>query len=344
MRVRVVVIAALVVAQLVLVNLVYERTLVRRPSPSPLPAPPVASGPPVLPGQPVVGLPREGIALGVYDPAGGFDAAPGVLLDHVYVPWRLHNTDELERLVGAARSRGRMPLVGLEPWPFEIDGLSKETLFADIVAGRYDPTIAASCRAMARDAPQPVLLRWAHEMDLTGRFPWAQGDPAGYIQAYRHVVHTCRATGASNVQYVWSPAGDVLLQDYWPGAAWVDYVGVTALGFSDWDLFRGQLRPATFEEVFGYRYALVAEFRKPIIIAEFGAAGTPDHQRAWIADAFASMRRYPLLRAVVYFNAVDPVKWDNFKVPDWRVPPSLFPPRPGDLLPRTMTHSPPPEG
>ena len=206
------------------------------------------------------------------------------------------------------------------------------TLLADIVAGAYDVPIRETCAALGRQAPQTVLVRWGHEMDLLGRFPWSTGNPEEFVGAYRHFVGTCRGTGAANLRYVWSPGGAPDLQDYWPGAQYVDYVGLTVLGFGARDVAQGAARPHTFGELFGTNYALVQGYGKPVLVCEFASTGPAAHQERWVAEAAEGLAAYPLLRGVVYFNAVDPVAWGESGVPDWRIAPEAFPPpRPAPL-------------
>lgn len=310
-------ITLLVVAQLIFVNLPEGLLMVNRDRRTP-------STP-----LPVVTLRTDAVNLGIYDPAGAFSGVAGATFEHVYQPWKLEDTRELVTLVRQVRAKNRVPLVSLEPWPFEWNGLVKETLFADIVQGSYDPSINTVCQALSNEMPQEILLRWGYEMELTGHFPWAQADPEGFVAAYRHFVDTCRAAGAANVRFVWSPAGMSSLSAFWPGDAYVDFVGLTALGFGEWDVFRGAEQPLSFVEIFHTRYSLVEAYGKPIIICEFGVAGPQAHQARWLANAFESLAAYPLLRGVSYFDAIDPLKWDNFKVPDWRITPDMFLPLAG---------------
>ena len=279
------------------------------------------------PALPVAQLPARTLALGVYDPIGTFKNTDGIAIEQVFAPWRPDTTREVVKLIHSVRQRSRTPLVGLEPWPFNTDGMTQEMLFPDIVAGKYDAPIDLVCKAAAAEAPQEILLRWAHEMDLTGHHPWAQGIPEAFIPAYRHVVDMCRAI-APNVRFVWSPAGNWEAGQYWPGDDYVDYVGVTTLAFRDWELFRGEPAATSFQRMFDRRLQVVGGFGKPIIVCEFGVQGDADYKAKWIDEAFSAIAKYPEIRAVVYFNAVDPFRWDEYDVPDWRVPPTLFPPAP----------------
>jgi cellulose synthase (UDP-forming) len=281
---------------------------------------PAAVAPP-----PVTALPAQGLAWGAYDPEGRLAGAEGLAIEQVYRPWN-GEARRLTEAVRLIRRRGRVPLVTLEPWPAVWAGLTRETLFEDAVAGRYDASIRESCAALGRESPQAVLVRWGHEMDLADRYPWASGDAQGFVAAYRHFVATCRATGATNLSYVWAPGGAPDLQDYWPGGEHVDYVGMTVLDFAEWDVSLGAGGPYAFRELFDPRYRLVQDYGKPVLVCELGTTGPAEYRRRWVAEAGAAFSAYPLLRGVVYFNAVDPVAWGEAGVPDWRVPPAVFPP------------------
>ena len=52
--------------------------------------------------------------------------------------------------------------------------------------------------------------------------------PAAYVAAYRHVVDYLRQKGATNLRFIWGPAGDEEAVAYWPGADYVDAVGIDA--------------------------------------------------------------------------------------------------------------------
>jgi beta-mannanase len=299
------------------------------------------------PAPPVATLPAQGPVWGAYDPEGRLAGAADLGIEQVYLPWN-GDAGRITEAVRAIRERGRVPLVTLEPWPAVWAGMAGDTLLRDVVAGGYDASIRESCAALGRESPQPVLVRWGHEMDLpvlvrrgqgtdpTARYPWANGDAPGFVAAYRHFVATCRATGATNVSYVWAPGGAATLQDFWPGPEYVDYVGTTVLAFAEWDVSRGAERPATFRELFDPRYELLQGYGKPVLLCEFATTGPPEYRRRWIAEAGEAFGAYPLLKGVVYFNAVDPVAWgDDVGRPDLRVPPGVFPPPPPPAAPAT---------
>ncbi|MDP2720781.1 MAG: hypothetical protein Q8O75_02470, partial [bacterium] len=263
----------------------------------------------------IVEEPQE-LVFGAYDPEGTLNDTT-LSIEEVFLAWRLNDTSEITSALQKIRQKERMPLISLEPWSFNRNGMVKETLLTDIVEGKYDPTIQGICQTIGQENPQPVLLRWGQEMELTGQWEWAQGNPEGFIASYRKFVDVCRSTGATNIRFVWSPAGDPSLKKYWPGSAYFDYAGLTALEFEAWSLQKGAPRGLTFEELFDPRYNLVKDYGKPVIIAEFGA--DREQQEEWLKEASLAFANYPLLKGVVLFNAKSETAWDGGLTPDWRI-------------------------
>lgn len=250
-------------------------------------------------------------------------------VEMVYQPWRLNDAMEIVSEVHRIREANRFPLVTIEPWPFNWSGLVTDTLFLDIKEGRYDSSIQAICAALNDEAPQEVWVRWGHEMELEKMFVWSQGNPKGFISAYRHFVNTCRESAPNgNIRFIWSPAGAPNLVEFWPGSEYVDLIGLTVLGFREWDLANGAKEPLGFEKLFGMKYNLVKQYGKPILANELGVAGnSKEYQTNWLRTGFESFNKFPLLRGVIYFNMVNPRNsWGQFKAPDWRVTPDQFPP------------------
>jgi beta-mannanase len=163
-----------------------------------------------------------------------------------------------------------------------------------------------------------VLVRWGHEMELANLYPWGAQDPAKYQQAFRRVVAIFREEGATNVRFVWSPAGNSNALDYYPGDDVVDYVGVTVLEDAGWDAGFG-LPQQSFEDIFGERYQLLAPLGKPMIVSEIAVSGTPEYQTSWLTAAAQALSNYPDLVAVVYFDDVNPQLNGLLSEPDWRI-------------------------
>jgi beta-mannanase len=222
---------------------------------------------------------------------------------------------ELRKDFAFADENSRIPMLTLEPWPTA--GRSSRTLLQDIVAAKYDDNISWVCKAI-HDYGKQVFVRWGHEMEnVTGRYPWAITNPTAYINAYRYFVTQCRSI-ASNITYLWSPAGNRNLQDYWPGVEYVDYIGLTVLNYEAWEvIYYGYNR--TFEENFRERFDYVESYNLPIIIAECNATGAGRNE--WIASALNGITKFPDVKSVVLFTAIDPVSWGPVPPPDWRLDP-----------------------
>src|SRR5437879_13844273 len=92
------------------------------------------------------------------------------------------------------------------------------------------------CGLVITDFRDAVYLRCGHEMEnVTGRYPWAVRNAELYKNAYRHFVTACRLY-THNISYIWSPVGDNGCERYWPGPAFVDFVGLSVFGFPQFDL------------------------------------------------------------------------------------------------------------
>ena len=105
-----------------------------------------------------------------------------------------------------------------------------------------------------------------------------------------------RQSGATNVTWLWVMSGDSPaaghVQQWWPGARYVDWIGVDGYYFT----------PAnTFSTVIGNTVRNIRKFtRKPVLLSEVGI-GPRAGQAAKIAGLFAGIRRDHLL-GLVYFD------------------------------------------
>jgi endoglucanase len=156
------------------------------------------------------------------------------------------------------------------------------------------------------------------------RYPWSGANGVSYIAAYRHFAARCREA-APKILLVWSPRGDPRLGEYYPGATYVDFVGLSLYQLPAYDLDHfGKI--LSFRDGFTPRYHRVVAFDKPVMIAEMGISGGPKYQASWMAGFFRDLRHFPLLRTAVYFNGKDsPGVWpDKYGIPDWTIDPSIF--------------------
>lgn len=269
-----------------------------------------------LPAAPVVSLPADRPFLGVYDSeTRAFDDA-NMDVEQAFISWE--ETDDLAAFLAACRERRRVPLVTIEPWTTASNVTAN--VLIETITGRNDALIRANARAIRRVAPQQVLVRFAHEMDLVGKYPWAVAEPRRSIAAYRHYFQIFRAEGVDNVAWLWSPAGDVDATAYYPGDDCVDFVGVTILEYRARNVRTGSAWAPSFDACFAPMYERMMRFGKPIVVAELGVAvGAPGHQPAWLIDALQCFDAYPLLRGVVYFHSDNAPNAQTADRPDFRL-------------------------
>jgi cellulose synthase (UDP-forming) len=269
--------------------------------------------------------PDHAVELGIYDPHRAFADSKAFGIEQFFLDWASYDSEQLKTSITATVSRGRRPMLTVEPWPYKRNPEQSRALFSDIVAGRYDEMITRLCTDI-NTVGAPVLIRWGHEMEnVNGRYPWAQNDVVGYVRAYRHFVDMCRRLLVPRSYFVWSPVGHKELSRYWPGPDYVDCIGVSIYGFPEYDL-QNYGRTRSFDAIFSETYQRVSLFDKPVIIAELGVTGNARHQRNWMHHAFRSFRKYPKLQAAIYFSSQDsPLAWgSDYSVPDWRISPSVF--------------------
>jgi len=272
-------------------------------------------------------LPAHRVAMGVYDPKGAFTEDRAVEIEHIFVYWQALDFEGLRKSLDRVERGGRALLITVEPYTRAENWRDGgEHLFSDILSGEFDREIETVCDAL-RPFRGNVLIRWGHEMeDPSGRYPWARHDSKGYKAAFRYFVQSCRRhlPGAA---FVWSPKGEKNLKDYYPGDAYVDYVGLSLWGLQTYDRkFHDGDR--AFAETFREKYERVASFPHPVLIAELGVSGDDDYRSAWFTSLFSELAGSPgfgKLRAVVYFNDREPWQWPlGLGLPDWRVASDWF--------------------
>ena len=194
------------------------------------------------------------------------------------------------RFASQAHAHGAVPFVQMEP-----GGIS----LAGIAAGSSDAYLRTWARA-ARAYGQPVALSFAPEAN--GPFyPWGCGhSPAAqYVAAWRHVHQVMTAAGARNIIWTWDVnriySQTCPLAARWPGAAYVDWIGVDGYWRGPGDTFASTLAPTI--------RAARALASKPMLIAETGARRGPAAP-GWVRSVFQGAQQDGLI-GVVWFNYGD---------------------------------------
>ena len=190
------------------------------------------------------------------------------------------------RFAGEAAAHGATPLVQINPAGISMDALAAGS------GDRYLRSFARQVRAFGR----PVIIGFGHEMNGSW-YPWGyrHTSPATWVAAWRHVVSVFRQQGARNVTWLWtisSGSTDTsLLGRYWPGAQYVNWIGVNGYYYTT---------AKSFTQIFAPAIAAIRTFsHAPILLSEVGIGQVAGQARE-IPDLFAGIRRYHLLGLVWY--------------------------------------------
>lgn len=268
---------------------------------------------------PIVNLPENRLFLGVYDVwTKGFELTD-LDAEINYFDWV--DPESMNEFIVDSLRKQRVPVISIEP--FTTFSGNPDNLIQDTLYGLNDEVIRENASVMRNHNNQPILVRFAHEMELVGNYPWSIEDSESWIEFYRHFINIFDEEGIKNVLWIWSPAGNEESSEYYPGDEYVDYVGLTVLGNKDWDLQYGDY-VNSFEDLFAEKYNRVAQFEKPVIIAELGVAGETDHKSSWLSDAYEVLDDYPLLEGVIYFNSLNAENAWMGDTPDWRISPDML--------------------
>lgn len=148
------------------------------------------------------------------------------------------------------------------------------TSVADIADGKDNAYITRFAEAV-RDFAKPVAISFGHEFNGNW-YPWGTTGttPAQFVAAWQQIHNLFAKAGAKNAIWIWNPnsidaAPDVQLEQYWPGSAYVQWVGITG--------YFGSTGPDTFEGIYGDTMSEIRQFTsKPFIIAETAVETGPD--------------------------------------------------------------------
>ncbi|MFY9888830.1 MAG: glycosyl hydrolase [Streptosporangiaceae bacterium] len=188
-----------------------------------------------------------------------------------------------------ARAHGATTFVQIDP--------EQSTRMAAVAAGRYD-TYLRTFATQIRDWRYPVIVGFAPEMNGDwDSWGWRHTSPATWIAAWKHVVTIFRQQKATNVTWIWTinagSNGTGPIQDWWPGASYVTWIGIDGYYFYSASTFRSTFGP-TITQV----RALTAT--KPILLSET-AIGQVAGQARKIPDLFNGMRAARVL-GFVWFD------------------------------------------
>jgi mannan endo-1,4-beta-mannosidase len=161
-------------------------------------------------------------------------------------------------LANSARAHGAAVFVQINP--------GREPMSA-IAAGEEDRYLRWYA-SQVRRYRYPVIIGIAPEMNADwDSWGWHHTKPSAWVAAWRHMVTLFRQQGADNVTWLWTINADVPgstgpIQDWWPGAKYVDWVGIDGYYY---------YASSTFATVFGTTLNQVRALTgKPVLLSETG--------------------------------------------------------------------------
>jgi len=160
-----------------------------------------------------------------------------------------------------------------------------------------------------------AYIRMGHEMNGDW-YQWgaAVGNnlPSDFVNMWIHVwnIFDAKGLGASHIQWVWAPnhtdCGGFTAEEYWPGDAYVDWVGIDGYNWGTTQTWSSWKSPAeTYDDMLGRVRALTS---LPVTLSEFASTSEGGDKGVWITDVF----NYVLtndIRMVAWFNEDKETDW-----------------------------------
>jgi hypothetical protein len=193
---------------------------------------------------------------------------------------------------------------------------SKTATWRQIAQGGADAEIA-TVAANLKKYPHQLFLDIFHEPEDNVNPAAGSGmTPDDYAAMYRHVVAELRGHGVTNAVFVWNVMGFDGWRDYfdplYPGNDVVDWIC--------WDPYAKDDRQSNLADIVNrpkpaidwpgfYSWATAKAPGKPLMLCEWGVDLTSNSDPASIlrGDAATQLAKFPMLKALVYWNSVDNV-------------------------------------
>ena len=270
---------------------------VATPAPSAAAAPSAFAGPPgssVLAAPPVPGDGRFylGVSSSQKDLAA-YDAAAGVSQPAVFGGYTQGSDGSVAAVLSFARDLpGTIPMVS---WGVNFRG-------GAVTDGSADAYLRAQAAAVIAYG-RPVFIRLDWEMNGNWYPEWSSStvSPSAYVASWQHVWTIFHDAGVTNAAFVWCPNvgdfGGVPWTDWYPGSAYVDWVGMDA--YPKPSNLTAYVSGAGGLDAFA-QYA--EQIGKPAMLAEWAPGDSADPAADFDA-VFSWATRYPdAVKALLYFN------------------------------------------
>ncbi|MFH2126447.1 MAG: glycosyl hydrolase [Pseudomonadota bacterium] len=182
-----------------------------------------------------------------------------------------------------------------------------------------------------RDWGRPVIIRFAHEMNLA-RYHWgvepkAYGpeSPRIYQEMFRHVVRLFKREGADNALFAFCPNAESNPHPRWHGASWNQasayypghaYVDILGMDGYNWGLSQTKAKQGwdsrwqSFGQIFGPLHKELTGLAsgKPMAVFETSCAPIGGHREEWVKAALNTLDEWRV-QALVWFQVKKEVDW-----------------------------------
>jgi hypothetical protein len=193
-----------------------------------------------------------------------------------------------ESVICRITKQGALPLLQINPRKISLSAIAN---------GDYDSYLNKYALAFA-EFRLPVAISFAPEMNGDASpWGWHHVSPTHFVAAWRHVHDAFTRAGAKNVKWVWTidrygnKAQVAPAHPWWPGASYVDWVGVAG---------RYDTSISDFSTVYGQTLAAVGSFtKKPVLLTRAGIAQNLNRPQQ-IHNLFQAAAHDPRIVGVVW--------------------------------------------
>lgn len=193
---------------------------------------------------------------------------------------------------------GALPQIEIEPFGVDL---------GTIAQGKSDAYLVKYAKDV-RKLNIPVALSFGHEFNGWW-YDWGtrKTTPAKFVAAWKRIHNVFKAQGATNVIWLWSPnvvypMPKIKLKSYYPGNAYVDWVGLSG--------YYKSAAHAKFSTLFDPSIKVVRKFsKKPILLAETASPKGRRHN-ADIKDLLTGIAKRKGVIGLIWFNLKKPGELD----------------------------------
>lgn len=208
-------------------------------------------------------------------------------------------------------------LLTFEPWNIHLEEKvnQKDFKLKNILAGKYDSYIKKFFSYLI-PLEKRLYLRTMHEMNGNW-YPWCgtvnENSPELYKETYVY-IHNLASIISFKPKWIFCPYVESVpnlpennFANYYPGDYYVDFLGLDGY---NWGTERDWSNWKSFEEIFGGAIKQLTDLSdKPIIISEVATTNRGGNKAKWIEDMFKSVKEFPNIFALIWFDFKKECDW-----------------------------------